>query len=177
MPTEGFSVIRRRRFLKWGLGAGGVLLGGGATAYLSLFGLAPNAGPLRVLSDREHRTLRNLVTTICGPMAQRERRSIADAFDRWLADEPPNVIEDLKNAITWLELGPVLYDGRWTSFSDLSHGARVRHFFSWMVSDDLMRHQGPTAFRKVVNLVCYGTPASWPRIHSPGPVRGGRETA
>ncbi|MCA9604863.1 MAG: hypothetical protein KC619_04690 [Myxococcales bacterium] len=177
MATEGFSVIRRRRFLKWGLGAGGALLGGGALGYLSLFGIAPNAGALRVLNDREHRTLRNLVTTICGPMAQRERRSIADAFDDWLADEPANVIEDLKNALTWLELGPVIYDGRWTSFSDLGHGRRETHFFSWMVSDDLMRRQVATAFRKFVSLVCYDTPASWPRIHYPGPATGLRESA
>ncbi len=176
MATEGFAVIRRRRFLKWGLGAGAAIAGGGALSYASLFGIAPNAGPLRVLSDREHRTLRNLVTTIAGPLAQRERADIADAFDAFLADEPPNIVEDLKGALVWIELGPVLYDRRWASFSQLRQGARERHFRGWMESDDLVRRQVATAFRKFVNIVCYDTPASWPRIRYPGPATGLRES-
>ncbi|MCB9592571.1 MAG: hypothetical protein H6719_07555 [Sandaracinaceae bacterium] len=172
MATEGFAVIRRRRFLKWGLGAGGAILGAGAAGYGSLIGLAPSAGPLRILSDREHRTLRNLVTTICGPIAMRERHDVADAFDGWLADEPANIVSDLQGALLWMELGPALYDHRWESFSGLDQAAREAHFRSWMESDDLVRRQVATAFRKFVNLVFHDTPSTWARIHYPGPATG-----
>ncbi|MBX3268946.1 MAG: hypothetical protein KF729_01725 [Sandaracinaceae bacterium] len=175
MAAEGFAVIRRRRFLRWGLGAGASLAGGGAAAYLSLFGVAPARRGLRVLSDREHRTLRNLVTTIAGPVAMREREAIADAFDGFLAGEPPDVVSDLSSALVWLELGPVLYDRRWASFSDLEQAAREAHFGQWMRSEDLVRRQVATAFRKFVNLVFYDTPASWARIRYPGPATGLRE--
>ncbi len=171
-----FEFIARRRFLKWALGAGGLALSGAGAAYLSLLGVARDAGPLRVLTDAEHRTLRSLVTTICGPEADEQRESVADAFDAFLADEPPNIISDLKSALTWIELGPVIYDRRWASFSDLSQARREDHFTSWMESDDLTRRKVATAFRKFVNLVTYDTPDVWPRIAYPGPVTGLRET-
>ena len=171
-----FSFLGRRRFLKWGLGAGGVLLGGGGAAWLSLFGLAPDAGELAVLSDREHRTLRNLATTILGPSRVRMREGLADAFDGFLADEPENVVSDLKNALTWIELGPVLYDGRWAIFTDLSQTEREAHLRSWMESDDLTRRMVATAFRKFVNLVAHDDPALWDDIGYPGPATGLRET-
>ena len=172
MAVEGFGVIRRRRFLRLGLGAGAALAGGGAAAYLSLFGVAPARRGLRVLSDREHRTLRNLVTTIVGPAAMREREAIASAFDAFLADEPPKIVSDLSSALVWLELGPVLYERRWSSFSDLDQAAREAHFEAWMRSEDLLRRQVATAFRKFVNLVFYDTPGSWARIRYPGPATG-----
>jgi hypothetical protein len=170
-----FAFLGRRRFLKWGLGAGGVALGGG-TAWLSLFGIAPAAGDLRVLSNREHRTLRNLSTTILGPYRIRMRESIADAFDGFLADEPENIVSDLKNALTFMELGPVLFDHRWAIFSDLSQTEREAHLRSWMESDDLTRRMVATAFRKFINLVAHDDPILWAEIHYPGPATGLRET-
>lgn len=171
-----FAFLGRRRFLKWGLGAGGVLLGGGGGAWLSLFGVAPGAGDLRVLSDREHRTLRNLSTTILGPGRIRMRESIADSFDGFLADEPDNIVSDLRNALTWIELGPVLYDGRWAIFTDLTQTEREEHLRSWMGSDDLTRRMVATAFRQFINLVAHDDPRLWGQIHYPGPATGLRET-
>ena len=142
----------------------------------SLFGLAPNAGPLAVLSDREHRTVRNVTTAILGQDALRSRLAIANAFDAFLADEPANVVSDLKTALTFIELGPLLYERRWAIFSDLSQTDREVHYRSWMESDDLTRRMVATAFRKFVNLVYYDNPSAWPRIHYPGPATGLRET-
>lgn len=171
-----FAFLGRRRLLEWGLGAGGLALGGGGTAWLSLFGLAPNAGELAVLSDREHRTLRNLSTTILGPHRIGMRESIADAFDGFLADEPENIVGDLRDALTYIELGPVLYDGRWAIFTDLTQAEREVHFLSWMESDELTRRMVATAFRKFINLVAHDDPVLWPEIHYPGPVTGLRDT-
>ncbi len=171
-----FAFLGRRRFLKWGLGAGGVILGGSGAAWLSLFGIAPSAGSTRVLSDREHRTLRNLSTTILGSERFRMRDSIADAFDGFLADEPDNVVSDLKSALTWIELGPVLYDSRWAIFSDLSQTEREASFQAWMESDDLTRRMVATAFRKFINLVAHDDPALWGDINYPGPATGLRDT-
>jgi len=173
--SNPFEFIARRRFLKWTLGVGGLALGGGGAAYASLFGLAPYAGPLEVLTDLEHRTVTNLVTTICGTEAERERRGVAGAFDAFLADEPANIVSDLKNALTWLELGPVLYDRRWQTFSGLSQSDREAHFLSWMESDELLRRKVATAFRKFVNLVTYDNPDVWRRIAYPGPATGLRD--
>lgn len=177
MATESpFSFLGRRRFLRWGLGAGGVVLAGGGTAWLSLFSVAPDAGPLAVLNDREHRTLRNLTTAVLGHAALRKREVIANAFDAFLADEPPHVVSDLRTALTYIELGPVLYERRWAIFSDLSQTDRETHLRAWMESDDLTRRMVATAFRKFINLVYYDDPSAWAAIHYPGPATGLRET-
>ncbi|HHH29977.1 MAG TPA: hypothetical protein ENK57_16755 [Polyangiaceae bacterium] len=170
-----FEFLARRRFLKWSLGVSGLVLGGGSAAYLSYFRLAPRVRGLRALSDAQHQTLRGLVTTICGPAAERERTHVADAFDAFLADEPPHIRSDLTAALTWIELGPGLYDRRWRSFSELTQREREVHFESWMHSDDPTRRKVATAFRKFVNLVCYDMVGTWGRIHYPGPVTGLRE--
>ena len=53
---DAFSVLSRRRLLKFGLGAGGaVVLGGGGLC--TLRGAAPAVDGLRTLSAREDRTL------------------------------------------------------------------------------------------------------------------------
>ncbi len=138
---------------------------------MSLFGVADDAGPLRLLDDRRHRTLRSVARTVLGSALDFDA-DIATSFDGYLANEPADVISDLQDALTWLELGPVFYEHRWTIFSDLSANDREAHFRSWMESDDQTRRMVATALRKFVNLVCYDNPSTWARIQYPGPATG-----
>jgi hypothetical protein len=175
-PAGGLSALRRRPFLRWGLGVGAALAAAGTGGWLALFGIAPDAGRLAVLSDREHRTLASLVPTILGAARRPLAGAVAAAFDGFLADSPPDLRSDLRSALLWLELGPLLYDGRRTIFSDLTQAERETHFRGWMESDDLTRRMVATGLRKFVNLVAYDDPSVWQEIHYPGPATGPRET-
>ncbi len=171
-PEGPFAFLSRRRALKWGLGAGATLLGGvGGLALLR--GKAPAVAGLSVLSDHEYRTLSALarVHVPTGGVFEQgaEGLDLARAFDSFLADEHPENIRDLRRALTLLELGPVLFEGTLTTFSNLSAAAQEAHFQAWTVSDLLLRRQVAFAFRKFLSFVFYDTPQVWKHIGYPGP--------
>ena len=95
---------------------------------------------------------------------------LARTFDAYLADEPPWNIEDLKRALFLLELGPILFDRRLTTFSNLEPAERLAHFSSWSVSPTELRRVVANAFRRFLLLVFYDQPSSWAQIGYDGPL-------
>ncbi len=168
-----FAFLSRRAFLKAGLVGGGVVLGAGAGLW-AIRGSAPDVSGLRVLSAHRYRTLTALAHTHLpggGPFAQgADCSAIARAFDGFLADEPQENVRNLEAALTLLEFGPLLFDHRLTTFSNLSEAERLAHWQGWMVSERLLRRQVALAFRKFLSLVFYDQPSIWPAIGYPGPV-------
>lgn len=177
-PAEGrlpfFSgLVSRRRLLKLGLAGGGVLLAGGS-GLLAVRGAAPEATGLKVLSDHQYLTLAALARTHLpqgGPFPEgADDFDLARAFDAFLADEPERNVRDLGLALTLVELGPVLFDRRLTTFPRLSPEAQLVHWERhWTTSRSLLRRKAATAFRKFLALVFYDQPEVWPRIGYPGP--------
>lgn len=166
--------LSRRRFLRWTLGAGGVVLMGSGGGLLALRGVAPDVEGLRILSAQEHRTVAMLARAVF-PAGGAFRFSAADvdlarAFDRFLADEPPWNQRDLKSAILLLEYGPVVFERRLVTFSHLTDAERLRHFERWCTSDSELRRQVATAFRRFLTLVFYDQPGAWPGIGYDGPL-------
>ena len=170
--TAAFGFLSRRRLLKLGLGAGALLVGG-AGGLLALRGSAPEVEGLRVLGAQEHRTLAHLARTHLPPGGAfpegADEAGLARAFDGWLADEPAANIADLRAALMLVELGPVLFDGRMRTFSNLSDGEREVHWRGWIESDLLLRRQASVAFRKFFSLVFFDRESVWPHIGYPGP--------
>lgn len=171
---EGFEPVSRRRFLRGALAIGGLVLAAGGGGLLALRGSAPSIDGLVCLSDHEYRTLARLAVALFPPGGAfaigADRIDLARAFDAFLADEPESNVRDLRHALTWLEFGPVLYERRAATFSQLSEGDRLAHFEGWAASGDLLRRQVALALRKFMNLVFYDSPEVWPSIGYDGPL-------
>ncbi len=165
--------VSRRTLLKLALGAGGLLVGGGAGLWL-LRGSAPDVPGLRVLSPHEYRTLAAIARVHLprgGPFPQgADDFDLARAFDGFLAGEPAANVRDLGLALTLVELGPVLFDLRLTTFSRLPADAALDHWRrQWVESGSLLRRKASVAFRKFLALVFYDQEPVWPHIGYPGP--------
>lgn len=169
--------LTRRRFLKWtlrGLAGTAALVGATGGSLLALRGCAPEVTGLLVLSDHAYRTLTSLAQVVLptgGAFPEgADTFDMARLFDVYLADEPQKNIDDLSMALHLLEFGPVIYDLRLRTFSNLPEDERLAHFQGWMTSDSLTRRKVSVAFRKFLYLVFYDQPAVWPRLGYGGPV-------
>lgn len=167
-PGSGpFAFLGRRRFLKYGLLGGGLVLGGVSGGLLALRGAAPDVAGLEVLSAHQYNTLRLIAEATYGdasfPM-DLEAWDLPRAFDEFLVGEPEQNVDDLSMALTLIEFGPLLYDHRAMVFWRLSAAERLEHWRAWAVSDDLLRRQVSRAFQKFLNLVVYDRPEVWPHL-------------
>lgn len=169
---DGFSVMSRRKALKLALGAGGALLMGGG-GLLALRGTAPTPSGLRILTGHEYRTMSKLAEIVVPSSGAVD---LGRAFDGFLADEPPWNIRDLKSALFLLEFGPIVFERRLTTFSNLSPAERLAHFTAWSTSSLEVRRVAGAAFRRFLLLVFYDTPSSWPKIGYEGPLIRAPET-
>lgn len=162
----------RRRFMQAGLGVVALLLAGGG-GLVGLRGRAPFVEGLRVLDGQEFRTLSAVARTHLpsgGPIAPgADQLELARKFDRYLADEPPDVQRDVKRALVLLEFGPVLFERRLVTFSNLPPAEQLAHWKRWLVSTSVVRRQISSTLKKFLSMVFYDSPAVWPGIHYPGP--------
>lgn len=172
-PEGLFGFLSRRRFLKASLVAGGAILGVGGAGFLALRGRAPAVDGLRILDAHEYRTLQSLVEVML-PRTDAipidpASMDLPRTFDAFLAGEPQHNVKDLQKALVLVELGPLVFDGRLTTFSRLPYEERATHWSEWAVSDTLLRRQVSIAMRKFLNLVYFDDPRVWPYIGYPGP--------
>lgn len=168
--------LSRRRFLRWtlrGLAGGAAVVGAAGGSLLALRGCAPDVEGLRVLSAHGYRTLSSLSHVVLptgGAFPEgAETFDLARLFDGFLADEPQENIDDLSMALHLLEFGPVVFDFRFSTFSNLPEDERLAHFRSWMSSGSLTRRKVATALRKFLFLVFFDQPAVWPHVGWGGP--------
>ncbi|MBE2251318.1 MAG: hypothetical protein IAE78_17385 [Myxococcus sp.] len=165
MPT-----LPRRRLLKLALGGVGVAAGG-LGGLFALRGAAPEVSGLAVLSPHEYRTMAALAEAMFpGGAVGGESLDLARAFDGYLADEAEWARDEAKQALTLLELGPVIFERRLTTFSNLAPAERIAHFTRWGVSDNGLRRQVAVGFRKFLCLVFYDQPVAWAGIGYDGPM-------
>lgn len=170
---SGFSVLSRRKLLGAGLATGGVLLMGGFGLW-RLRGSAPRVSGLRILTDHEYRTLTQLSRALFpegGAFPQgASDADLARMFDGFLADEPEWNQGDLKKALFLLEYGPVIFERRLATFSNLSEADRLAHFTAWRESSSDIRRQASAAFHRFLCTVFYDRPEVWPAIGYDGPL-------
>ncbi len=168
---DAFSFLRRRTFLKLGLAGVGALAAGGG-GLLALRGSAPAVQGLGVLDAHRFRTLLAIAQAqlpVAGPFPLGADERIARMFDGFLQGEPPENVSDLKTALLLVEFGPVLFQRRLTTFSNLAAEEREAHWRGWGESELAVRRQVALAFRKFLHLVFFDDPAVWPYIGYPGP--------
>ena len=165
MAEGPFPVLSRRRLLKFSLGAGGVIAAGVGGLFV-LRGSAPEVTGLKVLSGQEFRTFSALASAAF-PQAPVE---LARMFDGYLADEPDYAQSEAKSALFLLEFGPVLFERKLSTFSQLDPVERVAHFQRWGESDSELRRQVFLGFKKFLCLVYYDHPSVWPMLAYEGPL-------
>lgn len=168
---DGFAFLRRRTFLKLGLAGLSTIAAGGGGLW-ALRGSAPAVSGLGVLDAHRFRTLLALAQTqlpVAGPFPVGAGESIARLFDGFLQGEPPENVSDLKTALTLVEFGPVIFERRATTFSNLEPAERERHWRGWGESELLVRRQVALGFRKFLHTVFFDDPAVWPHLGYPGP--------
>lgn len=122
---------------------------------------------LQALSVREFGTVRSLVGALfpeTGPDLD-----LARVFDGFLADEPEWTRSDLKRALLLLEYGPLVFDGRCTTFSQLTPAERIAHFESWAGAAEVSRRQVTVALRKFFSVAYYDRPEAWSVVGYDGP--------
>jgi hypothetical protein len=171
--TEPFQFLTRRRVLQLGLAGLGLLVVGGVGGVFALRGRAPAVKGLLVLSAHEYRTLTSIADTLIPqggafPLGAADF-DLAREYDTYLADEPAENIEMFKRALDLVEFGPVIYEYRPKTFSNLDAEARLAHWQSWETSDELLRRQVALAFRRFLYTMFYDKPEVWPYIHYPVP--------
>ena len=169
--SNPFAFLSRRRFLAAVAGVGVAATGAGG-GLLALRGRAETVEGLQVLDAHGFRTLKAIaeVHLPAGEIfARGAGAELVHAFDAFLVDEPPEVVRDLSRALVLLEYGPVLYDGRLETLSNLSAEDRLIHWQGWMYAEDDLRRQVAVALKKFLTLVFFDQPAVWPHIGYPGP--------
>jgi hypothetical protein len=149
------------------------LVTAGAAGALWVRGDVPDVRGLRGLSAAEYRTFRNLVTATFPPggpfpIDPGDDR-IARAFDDYVADEPDEKATETGRALLLVELAPLVWDSRRTTFSRLSAEERENYWASWPTADRLLKRQVSLGFRKFMNMLFYDHPDIWPKIGYGGP--------
>lgn len=172
---QAFSPLTRRRFLKISLGGLG-LLGGSALGLAYWRGSVEPVSGLRCLSEREYWTVAAAAEAHIPRGGAFEAGAadldLARIFDGYLADEPAEVQSLLKQAILLVELGPVLFDRRMSTFLNLNLADHETHWAGWASSDNLTRRQVSLGFGKVFTLSFYDSETAWKAIGYPGPPLG-----
>lgn len=172
------GLLPRRRWLRLALGAGGALAAGVGSLGWWLRWSAPPVGGLHVIAAHEHRTLAALVEVLFPPGSLGDldvhALELPRQIDAFLRDEPAPNVSDLRDAITFLELGPLIDRESLTPFSRMPRDAREAYFASWIAHEDLLRRKVALAFRKLLNLMLYDHDEVWPLIGYPGPALGAR---
>lgn len=169
----GFAVVSRRRWLRWTLG-GALAIAGTAGGWRAFRGRAPRIDGLARLSAREFATLEALARALFPsggtPAPGADELELARAFDRFLADEPPWNQADLTKALFLLEIGPLVFERRFTTFTRLASDDALVHLERvWVQGPSLLRRQVAFAFRKFMALVYYDSEPVWSGIGYPGP--------
>lgn len=172
--SADFSVLSRRTLLKYGLSLAAFVLMGGTGALLALRGRAPSVEGLRCLTDHEYRTLDGLADALfpqggAFPLGARDV-DLARAVDVFLADAREWDQHDLKRGLVLLEFGPVLFERRAVTFSNLSEDERRGHFERWTTAGDTLRRQVAGAFRSLLALHFYDRPEAWTHVGYEGPL-------
>jgi hypothetical protein len=164
--------LSRRAFVRLGLGAG-VL---GASAGLGLWwlrGTAPEVQGLGVLSAAQYRTLAALSQVHLPPCPSIAISGVdldlARLFDTYLFDQPPADQSEAQLALQLVEYGPLLFDHRLVTFSNLSADQQLAHWTGWSRSSNATRREIYWSFARFFGLAFYDQERVWPAIGYPGP--------
>ncbi len=162
----------RRRFVVAalaGVGAAGAAGGG----LLALRGAAPPVEGLKVLSGQAYRTFSAIAAAHLpagGAFAAGAAEfELARLFDGYLADQPADEQREALAALHLVEFGPLLFERRWATFSQLAPADQLAHWRGWARARAQVRREIYSGFAKFIGMAFYDRPEVWPHIGYPGP--------
>jgi len=167
------ACLSRRKFLYAALGVGSSLTATGVVGGLWVRGPVPSVAGLRVLSAFEFRVVSDIVSATfpaAGPIPLDARElELPRVFDGFVADLPAEQQTDLRRALLLVEIAPLIWDGKRTTFTRLSPEDRAAYWENWAASDRLLQRQISLTFRKFLNMLFYDWFEVWSHIGYPGP--------
>lgn len=164
--------VTRRRFLVLG-GAAAALATGTVASLGWLRGSAPEVAGLKVLSAQQYRTLATVARTHIPrggafPLGA-DDFDLARLFDGYIADQSEADQRDAGLALHLLEFGPVLFEGRAATFSNLTPEEQLAHWSAWGTATQQTRREIFWSFSRFLGLTFYDHEAVWPHIDYAGP--------
>ncbi|MBM4345373.1 MAG: hypothetical protein FJ100_18535 [Deltaproteobacteria bacterium] len=166
------ALFTRRRLLGAGLVTGGAV-GAAAVGLVAVREPAPAVAGLRVLTPAQHRTMQLVARTHVppgGPLAWSAADvDVAGLFDGFLADQPDADQRDAALALDLVDLGPLLFERRWTTFAALDDEQRLDHWNAWAVAPQATRREIWWSLARFVGMAVYDQPGAWPGIGYLGP--------
>lgn len=164
--------LTRRRLLGAGLVAGGAI-GVTALGLTSLRQAAPAVSGLLALTPAQHRTMRLAAQAHVppgGPFAWSAADvDVAGLFDRFVADQPAAEAREARLALDLLDLGPLLFERRWTTFCALDDADRLAHWRAWSLAPQATRREVWRALASFVGMAVYDQPGAWAAVGYRGP--------
>lgn len=148
-------------------------MGAAGGGLLVLRGAAPDIDGLKVLSNQAYRTF-SAVAAVHLPAggafaAGAAEFDLARLFDGFLADQPADEQREALVALHLVEFGPVLFDRRWATFSQLSAADQLAHWRGWGRATTQVRREIYSGFAKFLGMAFYDRADIWPHIGYPGP--------
>lgn len=140
---------------------------------LALRGVAPEVVGLKVLSNQAYRTF-SAVAAVHLPAggafaAGALDFDLARLFDGFLADQPAEEQREALVALHLVEFGPLLFERRWATFSQLSPDEQLNHWQEWARASAQIRREIYSGFAKFLGMAFYDRADIWPHIGYPGP--------
>lgn len=166
--------LRRRRFLKLGIGGAVALVVGGGALHYFVLGYASLLDPTdrpTALSTKEFAIVKALVRALVpgdGPLPSGDSLEIAQRVDEELWAASVEMRQELKAGLQLFEHGTVLH-GMGTRFTALDP-AMQRAYVALLLDggNDTLR-QITSGLRQLVHLYYWGHPATWKAIGYDGP--------
>lgn len=166
------ALVTRRRLVGAALLTGGTL-GAAALGLQLLREKAPPVAGLRVLSAAQHRTMALVALTHIppgGPFGWSAADvDVAGLFDQFLADQPASDQRDAGVALDLVDLGPLVFERRWTTFTALPPEQRLEHWLAWSVAPQTTRREIWQSLARFTGMAVYDQPGAWPHIGYRGP--------
>lgn len=166
--------LSRRRFLRWGLGATAVAVGGFALLRRSPLDKLPLPAGIATLSVQEYALFNRLAHIILptegSALLDPAQVPVAANVDQLLANLRPDIRQQLGVGLALFDNAAVLTGGHFGRFVDLPDAEATAYLDTWINSSVPPQRAIAGAAMRLVKTAYWQDPRTWPAVGFEGPV-------